>query len=143
MTPWSMQSFMLNKYTSSVKQIQLKWLGWWYGVVFQHNNTHTHTVNLTKNSIQELGWQFLHPQYSHDLAPSNYHLFGHCQMFHSSTTWSWKHDLINSPSQDLVICAIKALTSKWNVSKEAWTMEENILLTDLLKSLMNNRIKIN
>lgn len=46
-----------------------------------------------------------------------------------------KSDSVNSLSQDLMI-------SSQSIGKKLWTMKENILLTDFLKLLMNNRIKI-
>lgn len=39
------------------------------------NNAHLQSANLTKNAIQDLGWEVLpHSPYSSDLAPSDYHL---------------------------------------------------------------------
>ncbi|XP_014785013.1 histone-lysine N-methyltransferase SETMAR-like [Octopus bimaculoides] len=45
-------------------------------VIFHHDNARPHTTRLTKTLLEELGWEILlHPPYSPDLAPSDYHLF--------------------------------------------------------------------
>jgi len=47
------------------------------GVMLQHDNARAHTANVTSSTITKLGWEVLvHPPYSPDLAPSDYHLFG-------------------------------------------------------------------
>ena len=47
------------------------------GVMLQHDNAGAHTANVTSSKITKLGWEVLvHPPYSPDLAPSDYHLFG-------------------------------------------------------------------
>lgn len=46
------------------------------GVVFHHDNARPHTSLTTRQKLRELGWEVLmHPPYSPDLAPSDYHLF--------------------------------------------------------------------
>ncbi len=45
-------------------------------VILQQDNARPHTAKLTKEKINQLGWELLpHPPYSPDLAPSDYHLF--------------------------------------------------------------------
>lgn len=46
------------------------------GVVFQQDNARPHVANATLQKIEQLGWELLiHPPYSPDCAPSDYHLF--------------------------------------------------------------------
>lgn len=45
-------------------------------VILQHDNERPHTANVTKMVIQKLRWEVLvHPAYSPDLEPSDFHLF--------------------------------------------------------------------
>ena len=46
------------------------------GVVFHQDNARPHTSLVTRQKLRELGWEvIMHPPYSPDLAPSDYHLF--------------------------------------------------------------------
>ncbi|GBN25813.1 Mariner Mos1 transposase [Araneus ventricosus] len=48
------------------------------GILLLHDNTHPHSASVTQNLIQQFSWEqfdFDHPQYSPDLAPSDNHLF--------------------------------------------------------------------
>ena len=45
-------------------------------VILQHDNAPSHTAKVVKNTLKALNWEILlHPPYSPDLAPSDYHLF--------------------------------------------------------------------
>ena len=45
-------------------------------VMLLHDNACSHSANLTKNTIQELGWEVIpHQPYSPDLTPSDFQLF--------------------------------------------------------------------
>ncbi len=47
------------------------------GIIFHQDNAPAHTARLTKQTLDELGWELLeHPPYSPDLAPCDFHLFG-------------------------------------------------------------------
>jgi histone-lysine N-methyltransferase SETMAR len=47
-------------------------------MIFHHSNARPHTSLRTREDITKLQWTVLsHPPYSPDLAPSDYHLFGH------------------------------------------------------------------
>ncbi|GFV35017.1 mariner Mos1 transposase [Trichonephila clavipes] len=46
------------------------------GVLFLHDNTRNHSSRTTRDLIGSFGWEVLdHAPYSHDLAPSDFHLF--------------------------------------------------------------------
>ncbi|GFV34960.1 histone-lysine N-methyltransferase SETMAR [Trichonephila clavipes] len=52
------------------------------GVVLHQGNTRSHTSVVTRQNLWELGWKvFMHPRYSPDLAPSDYHPFLALQNF--------------------------------------------------------------
>lgn len=52
------------------------------GVIFHQDNAKPHTSKVTKQFLSELGWELMmHPPYSPDLAPSDYYLFSHLQLF--------------------------------------------------------------
>ncbi|GFX89045.1 histone-lysine N-methyltransferase SETMAR [Trichonephila clavipes] len=45
------------------------------GIVFHHDNAQPHTAMVTQQKLNALGWEVLgHPQYSPDIAPSDYYL---------------------------------------------------------------------
>ncbi|GFX21854.1 mariner Mos1 transposase [Trichonephila clavipes] len=46
------------------------------GIVFHHDNAGPHIAMVTQQKLNALGWEVLgHPQYSPDIAPSDYYLF--------------------------------------------------------------------
>ena len=46
------------------------------GVIFHQDNARPHTSLATRQKLMDIGWDLmLHPPYSPDLAPSDYHLF--------------------------------------------------------------------
>ncbi len=52
------------------------------GVILQHDNAPPHAAHLTRGTLKEFGWEVLiHPPYSPDLAPSDFHLFGPLKTF--------------------------------------------------------------
>lgn len=52
------------------------------GVIFHHDNDRPHTSLVTRQKLLRLGWEvMLHPPYSPDIAPSDYHLFRSLQNF--------------------------------------------------------------
>jgi histone-lysine N-methyltransferase SETMAR len=75
------QTINLEYYSSLLVQLKdiLKEKRHWQvtkGVLFLHNNTQAHRALATMKKLAYLGFQCLvHPPYSPDLAPSEYHLF--------------------------------------------------------------------
>ena len=48
------------------------------GIVLLHDNARPHAANRTQDLIASFGWeQFVHPPYSPNIAPSDYHVFLH------------------------------------------------------------------
>jgi hypothetical protein len=46
-------------------------------IILLHDNACPHMANLTKGTLAAVGWEIMnHLLYSHDLAPSDFHLFG-------------------------------------------------------------------
>ncbi|GFT84807.1 transport and Golgi organization protein 2 homolog [Trichonephila clavipes] len=76
--------------------------------MFHHDNASPHTSILTRQKLWELGWEVLmHPPYSPDLAPSDYHLFLAFQNFLSDKKLGSRKDCDNrllefSPNEDQV-----------------------------------------
>ncbi|KAJ4450280.1 hypothetical protein ANN_01700 [Periplaneta americana] len=55
------------------------------GVVLLHDNARPHTARRTAAVLTKFGWElFVHPPYSPDLAPSDFHVFLHLKKFLSS-----------------------------------------------------------
>lgn len=53
-----------------------------HGPILLHDNARPHSAKITKEKLIELGIEaLLHPAYSPDLAPSDYHLFKHLDSF--------------------------------------------------------------
>ena len=49
-------------------------------IIFQQDNTRLHVSLLTRQKLLQLGWEVLiHPPYSPDIAPSDFHLFQYLQ----------------------------------------------------------------
>lgn len=59
-------------------KLRKKWSGLLVtsGVCFLQDNSRPHTDKLTIETLTELGWDIVHPPYSTDMAPCDYHLFG-------------------------------------------------------------------
>ena len=63
-------------------------------IVLHHDNARPHAALGTCQKIAELGWEILlHPPYSPDLAPSDYHLFLSLQNFLSGKKFKNEEDI--------------------------------------------------
>ncbi|CAK9819611.1 Histone-lysine N-methyltransferase SETMAR [Anthophora plagiata] len=91
------------------------------GVVFHQDNARPHTSIVTRQKLQELGWEVLmHPPYSPDLAPSDYHLFLALQNFFSDKKLASREECENqlleffaNKDQDFYERGIMKLPLKW------------------------------
>ena len=69
------------------------------GVVFHHDNSRSHSARITCSKIEELGWEkLLHPMYSPDIDPSDYHLFRSLQHFTDGKEYPLREALKNRPA---------------------------------------------
>lgn len=60
----------------ALTQKQLKWKNRHNKVILQHNNARPHVALSVKNYLERSDWEvLLHPPYSPDIAPSDFHLF--------------------------------------------------------------------
>lgn len=91
------------------------------GIVFHQDNARPHTALTTRKKLRELGWEvLLHPPYSPDLAPSDYHLFRSLQNSLNGVTLSSKEDcekhlnfFFENKPQKFYSDGIMVLPKKW------------------------------
>lgn len=91
------------------------------GVVFHHDNARPHTSLVTRQKLREFGWEVLmHPPYSPDLAPSDFHLFRSLQNSLNGVKLESKEDCANhldqffaQKSQNFYSDGIMVLPKKW------------------------------
>ncbi|GFX99674.1 histone-lysine N-methyltransferase SETMAR [Trichonephila clavipes] len=86
---------MLDRLTLAIDQ-KLPEFGNRKGVVFHQDNGRPHMSVVTHHKLWKLGWEVLmHPPYSPDLAPSDYHLFPALQNFLSDKKLGSKENCEN------------------------------------------------
>ena len=91
------------------------------GVLLLHDNARSHTAHITINTIQQLNWEVLvHPAYSPDLAPSDFHLFGPLKNALRGRRFASDdevkeavHDWLRSQPQTFFSNGIKKFTDRW------------------------------
>ncbi|CAK9796540.1 Mariner Mos1 transposase [Anthophora plagiata] len=98
------------------------------------DNARPHTSIVTRQKLQELGWEVLmHPPYSPDLAPSDYHLFLALQNFFSDKKLASREECENqlleffaNKDQDFYERGIMKLPLKWQQIIEQNALKEKI-----------------
>ncbi|GBO26654.1 Histone-lysine N-methyltransferase SETMAR [Araneus ventricosus] len=76
------------------------------GIVLLHDNARPHTAVATTILLQRFGWEvFDHPQYSPDLAPSDFHLFAHMKLWLGGQIFATDNELQTSVQNWLKIQA--------------------------------------
>lgn len=91
------------------------------GVVFHQDNARPHTSIVTRQKLRELGWEVLmHPPYSPDLAPSDYHLFlsmanalGGVKLASRKACENWLSEFFANRDKGFFERGIMKLPSKW------------------------------
>lgn len=91
------------------------------GVILQQDNARPHVANITLEKINQLGWErLIHPPYSPDIAPSDFHLFASLAHFLSGRTFDNFNALKNGlqtyfdqKSVEFYRRGIELLTGKW------------------------------
>ena len=91
------------------------------GIVFHQDNARPHTSLMTRQKLRELGWEVLmHPPYSRDLAPSDYHLFlsmanglGGTNLASLEACENWLSEFFANRGKGFYERAIMKLDSRW------------------------------
>lgn len=91
------------------------------GVLFHQDNARPHTARTTCTQLQEFGWEkMVHPPYSPDLAPSDFHLFRSLQNFLDGKNFRSRDDVqealgvfFSSKPNNFFSDGIKKLPERW------------------------------
>jgi len=92
------------------------------GVLLQHDNARPHTARSTVATIQDLSFEcLLHPPYSPDLVPSDFHVFGPLKEAMGGKSFTSDeevqqavHEWLRSQPKDFLPRGIHALPKRWN-----------------------------
>ena len=90
-------------------------------IIYHHDNAPAHRAKKTSDKLKEAGWEIMvHPPYSPDLAPSDYHLFTALQRAIGDTEFENEEDVksfldnfIVSKPRDFWMKGIKTLPERW------------------------------
>ena len=90
-------------------------------VILQHDNARAHAAKVVKDTLEALSWDvLLHPPYSPDIAPSDYHLFRSMahdladQHFTSyEETKNWVDLWLSGKNEEFYRRGIRELPERW------------------------------
>ncbi|GFV99515.1 mariner Mos1 transposase [Trichonephila clavipes] len=120
------------------------------GVEFHEDNARTHTSVVTCQKLWELGWEVLmHPPYSPELAPSDYHLFPTLKNFLSDKKLVSREDCENrlleffaNKDQNFYERSIMKLPLKWHnelYTTRRFIFDPNRTIRNMLNKVLNFR----
>ena len=92
-------------------------------IVFHQDNARPHTSLVTRQKLRQLGWEvLLHPPYSPDLAPSDYHLFlsianelGSRKLATRESCENWLSEFFDNREASFYKRGIMKLASRWEL----------------------------
>ena len=92
-------------------------------IVFHQDNARPHTSLVTRQKLREIGWEvLLHPPYSPDLAPSDYHLFlsmanelGSRKLATRESCENWLSEFFDNREASFYKRGIMKLASRWEL----------------------------
>ena len=92
-------------------------------IVFHQDNARPHTSLVMRQKLRDLGWEvLLHPPYSPDLAPSDYHLFlfmanklGSRKLATRESCENWLAEFFDNTEASFYKRGIMKLASRWEL----------------------------
>ncbi|UYV75874.1 SETMAR [Cordylochernes scorpioides] len=88
------------------------------GVIFHHDNACPHTAKHTMETLRKLGWEVLvHPAYSPELAPCDFHLFTHLKAALGGQRFSTNLEVEKEQLQ-IFSQGFDKLVKRWNICIE-------------------------
>ena len=91
------------------------------GIILLHDNARPHTGNLLMDKFQRFDWKTLHPPYSPDFLPRDFHIFGDLKKdirgrrFHSDKeVKEWVRFWIHQRPTSFYKTGIDRLVSQWD-----------------------------
>jgi len=111
----------LMRFNRALKEKRPEWDGRHDKVILLHDNARPHVAKPVQKYLEGLNWEILHPPYSPDIAPSDYHLFRSMQSaligerFTSyESIANWLNEWIKSKELEFFVRGIRMLPERWS-----------------------------